>query len=166
MSSDILIVQNVILIGTGSEVHLAVAAQEMLAAQSVSARVVSMPCWELFDEQPGEYRGSCASFKLACPGGSGGRGYIGVVPLRRAGWHNRRDWTVSCFCSLPNLVPATGDHSGSGCPGRPPHTWACLDNANHRSSVAEPFQDRQGSLKENPINLQQFNGGCYDGYDD
>ena len=46
----------VILIGTGSEVHLALAAQEILAAQKVNARVVSMPCWELFDEQPDEYR--------------------------------------------------------------------------------------------------------------
>jgi transketolase len=46
----------VILIGTGSEVHLALAAQEMLATQEVRARVVSMPCWELFDAQPDEYR--------------------------------------------------------------------------------------------------------------
>jgi transketolase len=46
----------VILIGTGSEVHLALAAQEILAAQKIKARVVSMPCWELFDEQPEEYR--------------------------------------------------------------------------------------------------------------
>ncbi len=46
----------VILIGTGSEVHLALAAQEILAAEKVKARVVSMPCWELFEEQPEEYR--------------------------------------------------------------------------------------------------------------
>jgi len=46
----------VILIGTGSEVHLALAAQEILAAQKINARVVSMPCWQLFDEQPKEYR--------------------------------------------------------------------------------------------------------------
>ncbi|MGI8995539.1 MAG: transketolase, partial [Pyrinomonadaceae bacterium] len=46
----------VILIGTGSEVHLALAAQDLLAAQDVRARVISMPCWELFDEQPDEYQ--------------------------------------------------------------------------------------------------------------
>jgi transketolase len=46
----------VILIGTGSEVQLAVAAQEILTAQRISARVVSMPSWELFDQQPEEYR--------------------------------------------------------------------------------------------------------------
>jgi len=46
----------VILMGTGSEVQLALAAQEILAAQKVKARVVSMPCWELFDRQSDEYR--------------------------------------------------------------------------------------------------------------
>ncbi len=46
----------VILIGTGSEVSLCVAAHEKLLAEGVKARVVSMPCWELFDSQPAEYR--------------------------------------------------------------------------------------------------------------
>jgi transketolase len=46
----------VLLIGTGSEVHLALAASERLAAKGVRARVVSMPCCERFDEQPREYR--------------------------------------------------------------------------------------------------------------
>ncbi len=45
-----------ILIASGSEVHLALAAQEALAAQGVAARVVSMPSWELFDAQPLSYR--------------------------------------------------------------------------------------------------------------
>jgi transketolase len=40
---------DVVLIGTGSEVSLCVAAAETLAADGVSARVVSMPCWELFE---------------------------------------------------------------------------------------------------------------------
>ncbi|HHS96898.1 MAG TPA: transketolase, partial [Chloroflexi bacterium] len=47
---------DLILIGTGSEVHLALAAQEALAERGVRARVVSMPSWELFDAQPEEYR--------------------------------------------------------------------------------------------------------------
>ncbi len=46
----------VILIGTGSEVSLCVAAYEKLQAEGVKARVVSIPCWELFDAQPAEYR--------------------------------------------------------------------------------------------------------------
>lgn len=46
----------VILMATGSEVHLALAAQEILAQEDMRARVVSMPCWELFDEQSADYR--------------------------------------------------------------------------------------------------------------
>ncbi len=46
----------VILLASGSEVHLAVAAAQRLIAEGVRARVVSMPCWELFEAQPLEYR--------------------------------------------------------------------------------------------------------------
>lgn len=48
----------VIFVATGSEVSLAVEAAKILAGQGVPARVVSMPCSELFDEQPEEYRKS------------------------------------------------------------------------------------------------------------
>ena len=47
---------DVILIATGSEVGLALSAREELAAEGVGVRVVSMPCTELFDRQPQEYR--------------------------------------------------------------------------------------------------------------
>jgi transketolase len=48
----------VILIGTGSEVQYAVEAQRVLADEGISARVVSMPCREWFDEQDQDYRDS------------------------------------------------------------------------------------------------------------
>lgn len=48
----------VVLIATGSEVSLAVEAQRLLAARGLAARVVSLPSWELFEEQSAEYRGS------------------------------------------------------------------------------------------------------------
>ncbi|WP_308166751.1 transketolase [Nocardia albiluteola] len=47
---------DVILLATGSEVHLALAARQELQADGVGARVVSMPCWELFDRQSQQYR--------------------------------------------------------------------------------------------------------------
>jgi transketolase len=47
---------DVILIGTGSEVHIALQAGKSLKERKIMARVVSMPCWELFDAQPAEYR--------------------------------------------------------------------------------------------------------------
>jgi len=45
-----------ILIATGSEVSLALEAHEALQKESIATRVVSMPCWELFEEQPEGYR--------------------------------------------------------------------------------------------------------------
>lgn len=45
-----------ILIGTGSEVHVCVAARELLAADGIEVRVVSMPCVTEFEEQSEEYR--------------------------------------------------------------------------------------------------------------
>ena len=47
---------DVILIASGSEVHLALAARDKLAEQQIAARVISMPSWNLFEEQPAEYR--------------------------------------------------------------------------------------------------------------
>ena len=48
----------VILIATGSEVALAVAAHEQLISDGIRSRVVSLPCWELFDRQDQAYRDS------------------------------------------------------------------------------------------------------------
>ncbi|WP_424967599.1 transketolase [Dinoroseobacter sp. S375] len=45
-----------ILMATGSEVSIAMAARDLLQAEGIGTRVVSMPCWELFEEQPDAYR--------------------------------------------------------------------------------------------------------------
>ncbi len=45
-----------ILIATGSEVSLALEAREKLQSEDIATRVVSLPCWELFEEQSNEYR--------------------------------------------------------------------------------------------------------------
>ncbi len=45
-----------ILMATGSEVEIAMAAREVLQAEGIGTRVVSMPCWELFEEQDESYR--------------------------------------------------------------------------------------------------------------
>ena len=47
-----------ILIGTGSELSLVVAAHETLIKQGIRSRVVSMPSWDLFEQQPADYRES------------------------------------------------------------------------------------------------------------
>jgi len=85
----------VILIATGSEVHLALEARELLAGRGVAARVVSMPSWELFDAQPASYRHQVlppqVTARLAVEAGAtqGWAGYVGpagdVVGLERFG---------------------------------------------------------------------------------
>ena len=47
-----------VIAATGSEVALALRAQDELSSEGISARVVSMPSWELLDAQPDEYRES------------------------------------------------------------------------------------------------------------
>ena len=74
----------VILIGTGSEVSLCVDAYEALTAEGIKARVVSMPSWELFEEQDEAYRESIlprnVSARLAVEQGSshGWDRYVGL----------------------------------------------------------------------------------------
>jgi transketolase len=50
--------RQVTLLATGSEVGLAMAARDMLAKDGIHAAVVSMPCWELFEAEPEDYRQS------------------------------------------------------------------------------------------------------------
>jgi transketolase len=86
---------DVILIGTGSEVSLIVAAGQKLAEGKVKVRIVSMPSLELFDAQPRRYRESILSpavgARLAVEAGStqGWRKYVGdegdVVGVDRFG---------------------------------------------------------------------------------
>ena len=68
--------RNVTLLATGSEVSLAMAAREALEKDGVAAAVVSMPCWELFEEQPDDYKTAVL--------GSAPR--VGVEAAIRFGW--------------------------------------------------------------------------------
>jgi transketolase len=56
---------DIALIATGSEVQTIVAAERTLAEKGMKARLVSMPCWELFAEQPKDYRESVLPAALA-----------------------------------------------------------------------------------------------------
>ena len=71
---------DLVLIGTGSEVALCLAAREHLAARGLRTQVVSMPSWELFDEQPAEYR----AFVL----GPVGTPRLAVEAGVSLGWHS------------------------------------------------------------------------------
>ncbi|MBV9153663.1 MAG: transketolase, partial [Alphaproteobacteria bacterium] len=68
--------RRVTFLATGSEVGLAMTAREALAKDGVAAAVVSMPCWELFEEQPEDYRNAVL--------GTAPR--VGVEAAVRFGW--------------------------------------------------------------------------------
>jgi len=74
---------DVILIATGSEVHLAVNAAKLLASENIKARVVSAPCLEWFDEQEASYKesvlpkGITARVSVEAGVGSGWHKYVG-----------------------------------------------------------------------------------------
>jgi transketolase len=55
---DALATADVLLLATGSEVSVALSAAEALAKENIAARVVSMPCWELFEKQSQQYKDS------------------------------------------------------------------------------------------------------------
>jgi transketolase len=86
---------DVILMASGSEVQLIMAAQNALAAGNIAARVVSMPSWELFREQPQKYRDEVLpptiTTRLAVEAGSsfGWREWVGdrggIIALDRFG---------------------------------------------------------------------------------
>jgi transketolase len=86
---------DIILIATGSEVSLIVAACQKLTENEIQVRLVSMPSWELFDAQPSSYRDSVlppsAPARLAVEAGvtQGWRKYVGdggdVIGVNRFG---------------------------------------------------------------------------------
>jgi len=54
--ADTLVAPQILLIGTGSEVHLLLEAKERMEQESIIARVISMPSWELFEKQDAAYK--------------------------------------------------------------------------------------------------------------
>ena len=70
---------NILLIATGSEVQYIVAAADVLAARGIGARVVSVPCWKLFEEQPTDYQDAVLPPNVSCR--------IAVETGVSLGWH-------------------------------------------------------------------------------
>jgi transketolase len=81
---------DVILIGTGSEVQLCVGAYEKLTAEGVKARVVSMPSWDMFENQPQAYRDS------VLPPGVAAR--VAVEAAAELGWSKYVGPTGAVIC--------------------------------------------------------------------
>ena len=94
--------RDVTLIGTGSEVALAVEAAKALEGEGISAAVVSMPCWELFEAQSkqlSEYRAGRRP-----PGCGRGRRSVRLVALARASRRVHRHAWIRCFGARPTPI--------------------------------------------------------------
>ena len=87
---------DIVLVGTGSEVSLCAEAAKLLAADGVRARVVSMPCWELFEQQGNGYQREVLG---------AGAPVLAVEAASSFGWSRWADATVSL------------DHFGASGPG-------------------------------------------------
>lgn len=90
---------DVVLIATGSEVHIALEAGKKLAAEHVQVSVVSLPSWELFDQQPAEYRESVLPRSV--------RARVAVEAAQTLGWEH--------YVGLDGLIIGL-DHFGASAP--------------------------------------------------
>jgi transketolase len=70
---------DVLLLASGSEVHIAIQAAEKLATKGIKAQVVSMPCWELFEKQNIEYQNKVLPPDV--------KARVGVEAGVEMGWH-------------------------------------------------------------------------------
>jgi transketolase len=89
-----------ILLATGSELHLALAAAQQLRAEGTGVRVVSLPCWELFRAQPQSYRDQVLPPAI--------RARVSIEAAARMGW---REWVTEDGESIGL------DHFGASAPG-------------------------------------------------
>ncbi len=105
---------DIILIATGSELQHIVSAEPLLAAKGINVRLVSMPCWELFEEQTPEYRESVlpasVTARLAVEAGRsiGWERWVGprgaVVSIDRFGASAAGDVVMKEFGFTPDAV--------------------------------------------------------------
>ena len=104
---------DVIIMATGTEVALAVAAFEQLSDEGVRARVVSMPSWNLFERQDEDYReskGRCRSPR----GWASSRRRPRLGPLRRPDRHRDRDAVVRHVGAAEGPAEAVRLHARGG----------------------------------------------------
>ena len=147
-----------IFIGTGSELQLAFGAAEALEKEGVPSRVVSMPCWELFERQDAAYRESVlpAGGPQTRRGGGRGLARLGALGRRRRArsWgsiisaRRRRPGRSSRSSASPLIAspasPATLPPARSTARSRPWNPATCRPRAaaTRRSHGGDPGVDR------------------------
>lgn len=104
--------RQVSLLATGSEVEIAVKAQELLKEKGIEAAVVSMPSWELFEKQTDEYKktvlGDCPRVAVEAQGAFGWERYTGcngaIIAMRSFGASAPADQLYEHFGITPDAV--------------------------------------------------------------
>jgi transketolase len=91
----------IILMATGSEVHLALEVYERLRNEGIGVRVVSMPSWELFEKQPEEYRNKILPSEITIR--------MSIEAGVTLGWHK--------YVGLQGEIVGI-DHFGASAPGK------------------------------------------------
>jgi transketolase len=111
---------DLILIGTGAEVALALEAGRKIAEDGTAVRVVSMPCWELFEAQPADYRDEVLPPHV--------KARLAIEPGVELGWSK---WVGDHGASV------TLDHFGASAPGTAvlEHFGYNLDNVVARATA-------------------------------
>ncbi len=138
----------VTLLATGSEVALALQARTTLQAEGIATAVVSMPCWELFDEQDEAYRASCASARRCARGCRGGAALrLGPLPrrARRLRRHDGLRRLGPCRCAVREVRHHAGGHRrrGEALPFHPSLTTGVQPSCTRSSfSTAPPLRRR------------------------
>ena len=117
--------RDITLLATGSEVELAVTAADRLAAEGIKAAVVSMPCWELFEQQTPEYQASVLVHGAASRDRSGITVRLGPLARRKGRLHRhdgfleppapqRRSTSISVSQPMPRSALQKGSCDKNG----------------------------------------------------
>ena len=124
---------DVLLLATGSEVALCLEAHERLKAEGIKSRLVSMPSWELFDDQPQEYRDTRAATRSdrASLGGAGLDVRLGQIRRRRGAEH--RHALVRCISAVEGIDEEVWLYA-RGCRGSRQGATAAADRCQEMSN--------------------------------
>ncbi len=153
---------DVILIGTGSEVSLCVAAYEQLKSNGIKARVVSMPSWELFEQQDQAYRDRVLPPAVTAR--------VAVEQASTFGWahyvgthrHHHRHDDIRGLGSTERIAEGVWLHEGAYCRSRHAATEISEVVAGTRETVAmrsKMHSSRQATGNSSPLGATVVNGG-------
>lgn len=161
---------DVMLLATGSEVSLALDAQQELESQNIATRVVSMPSWELFDAQPRGYQDEvlppAVTARLAIEAASpmGWHKYVGtqgdILGIETFGASAPADIVMKEFgFSVQNVVERALTLQKAAAPAEPPQAAQPPAQSPQPAQTEEPAQEAPKTAEQKPQGPTQNAGG-------